>query len=196
MYKILVVDDEPKIREVIKEYGEFSGYEITEADDGITAVGLCKLNDYDLIIMDIMMPKLDGFSACKEIKKIKDIPVIMLSARGEEYDKLFGFELGIDDYVVKPFSPKELMARVNAVLARKKAAAQPQSQVMKFDGLEINIAARTVCCSIWSKTRTSPCPEINCSRIFGAMISSVTTEPSTRTSKICATTWALTEILS
>ena len=121
MYKILVVDDEPKIREVIKEYGEFSGYEITEADDGITAVGLCKLNDYDLII-----------------------PVIMLSARGEEYDKLFGFELGIDDYVVKPFSPKELMARVNAVLARKKAAAQPQSQVMKFDGLEINIAARTV----------------------------------------------------
>ena len=96
MYKILVVDDEPKIREVIKEYGEFSGYEITEADDGITAVGLCKLNDYDLIIMDIMMPKLDGFSACKEIKKIKDIPVIMLSARGEEYDKLFGFELGID----------------------------------------------------------------------------------------------------
>ena len=99
---------------------------------------------YDLIIMDIMMPKLDGFSACKEIKKIKDIPVIMLSARGEAYDKLFGFELGIDDYVVKPFSPKELMARVNAVLARKKAAAQPQSQVMKFDGLEINIAARTV----------------------------------------------------
>ena len=137
MYKILVVDDEPKIREVIKEYGEFSGYEITEADDGITAVGLCKLNDYDLIIMDIMMPKLDGFSACKEIKKIKDIPVIMLSARGEEYDKLFGFELGIDDYVVKPFSPKELMARVNA-------ASQPQSQVMKFGGLEINIAARTV----------------------------------------------------
>ena len=81
MYKILVVDDEPKIREVIKEYGEFSGYGITEADNGITAVGLCKLNDYDLIIMDIMMPKLDGFSACKEIKKIKDIPVIMLSAR-------------------------------------------------------------------------------------------------------------------
>ena len=144
MYKILVVDDEPKIREVIKEYGEFSGYEITEADDGITAVGLCKLNDYDLIIMDIMMPKLDGFSACKEIKKIKDIPVIMLSARGEEYDKLFGFELGIDDYVVKPFSPKELMARVNAVLSRRKAASQPQSQVMKFGGLEINIAARTV----------------------------------------------------
>ena len=144
MYKILVVDDEPKIREVIREYGEFSGYEITEADDGITAVGLCKLNDYDLIIMDIMMPKLDGFSACKEIKKTKDIPVIMLSARGEEYDKLFGFELGIDDYVVKPFSPKELMARINAVLSRRYASTNQPQSTMKFDGLEINIAARTV----------------------------------------------------
>ena len=122
MYKILVVDDEAKIREVIREYAEFSGYEVTEAEDGMSALGLCKLNDYDLIIMDIMMPKLDGFSACKEIKKIKDIPVIMLSARGEEYDKLFGFELGIDDYVVKPFSPKELMARINAILSRKNAA--------------------------------------------------------------------------
>lgn len=144
MYKILVVDDEPKIREVIREYAEFSGYEVTEAEDGMSAVGLCKLNDYDLIIMDIMMPKLDGFSACKEIKKIKDIPTIMLSARGEEYDKLFGFELGIDDYVVKPFSPKELMARINAVLSRRKGTAAPAQQTLKFDGLEINIAARTV----------------------------------------------------
>ena len=144
MYKILVVDDEPKIREVIKEYAEFSGYEVTEAADGMSAVGLCKLNDYDLIIMDIMMPKLDGFSACKEIKKTKDIPIIMLSARGEEYDKLFGFELGIDDYVVKPFSPKELKARVNAVLSRRKAAAPAAQEIMKFDGLEINIPARTV----------------------------------------------------
>lgn len=144
MAKILVVDDEQKIREVIREYSEFNGFEVTEAADGMTAVGLCKLNDYDLIIMDIMMPKLDGFSACKEIKKIKDIPVIMLSARSEEYDKLFGFELGIDDYVVKPFSPKELMARVNAVLARKQGNAQSQPQVLEFDGLSINIAARSV----------------------------------------------------
>ena len=128
MYKILVVDDEPKIREVIKEYAEFSGYEVTEAADGMSAVGLCKLNDYDLIIMDIMMPKLDGFSACKEIKKTKDIPIIMLSARGEEYDKLFGFELGIDDYVVKPFSPKELMARVNAVLSGSSTLVQPKTK--------------------------------------------------------------------
>lgn len=144
MYKILVVDDEAKIREVIREYAEFSGYEVTEAEDGMSALGLCKLNDYDLIIMDIMMPKLDCFSACKEIKKIKDIPVIMLSARGEEYDKLFGFELGIDDYVVKPFSPKELMARINAILSRKNAATNATQGVMKFGGLEINIPARTV----------------------------------------------------
>ena len=144
MYKILVVDDEPGIREVIREYGEFNGYEIAEAEDGMSAVGLCKLDDYDLIIMDIMMPKLDGFSACKEIRMIKDTPIIMLSARGEEYDKLFGFELGIDDYVVKPFSPKELMARINAVLSRKHGSGQPAQSVMKFKGLEINIAARTV----------------------------------------------------
>ena len=144
MYKILVVDDEPKIREVIREYAEFSGFEVTEAEDGMSAVGLCKLNDYDLIVMDIMMPKLDGFSACKEIKKIKDIPIIMLSARGEEYDKLFGFELGIDDYVVKPFSPKELIARINAVLARKRGTSAPQQETLKLGGLEINMAARTV----------------------------------------------------
>lgn len=144
MKKLLVVDDEDKIREVIKEYAEFSGYEVTEAADGMSAIGLCKLNDYDLIIMDVMMPKLDGFSSVKEIKKIKDIPVIMLSARGEEYDKLFGFELGIDDYVVKPFSPKELMARVNAVLQRKIGSENNSAQVMKFDGLEVNFAARTI----------------------------------------------------
>ena len=98
MEKLLIVDDEPKIREVIREYAEFNGYECDEAEDGMTAVGLCKLNDYDLIILDIMMPKLDGYSTCKEIKKLQDLPIIMLSARGEEYDKLFGFELGIDDH--------------------------------------------------------------------------------------------------
>jgi DNA-binding response OmpR family regulator len=144
MYKLLVVDDEPKIREIIREYAEFAGYEVDEAEDGMVALGLCKLNDYDLIVMDIMMPKLDGFSACKEIKKIKDIPTIMLSARGEEYDKLFGFELGIDDYVVKPFSPKELMARINVVITRHKGASQAAQSVLKFEGLEINVPARTV----------------------------------------------------
>ena len=144
MPKILIVDDEQKIREVIREYSEFNGYEVEEVADGMEAVSLCRLNDYDLIIMDIMMPKLDGYSACKEIKKTKNIPVIMLSARGEEYDKLFGFELGIDDYVVKPFSPKELMARVNAVLARSSAKQEEQPEILKFDGLEINIPARPV----------------------------------------------------
>lgn len=144
MYKLLVVDDEPKIREVIKEYAEFNGYEVTEAEDGMSAVGLCKLNEYDLVILDIMMPKLDGFSACKEIKKIQDVPIIMLSARGEEYDKLFGFELGIDDYIVKPFSPKELMARINVILARRHSSSQSKSDVLCFGGLEINMAARTV----------------------------------------------------
>ena len=144
MYKLLVVDDEPKIREVIREYAEFNGYEVTEAEDGMSAVGLCKLNKYDLVILDIMMPKLDGFTACKEIKKISDVTIIMLSARGEEYDKLFGFELGIDDYIVKPFSPKELMARVNVVLERRNSVSKDNSSVLTFDGLEINIAARTV----------------------------------------------------
>ena len=118
MAKILVVDDEIKIREIIKEYAEFEGYEVAQAEDGMQAVEMVKNQDFDIIIMDVMMPKLDGYSACKEIRKIKQIPVIMLSARGEEYDKLFGFEIGVDDYVVKPFSPKELMARIRAVLNR------------------------------------------------------------------------------
>ena len=144
MAKLLVVDDEKGIREVIREYSEFNGHEVTEAEDGMTAVGFCKLNEYDLVIMDIMMPKLDGFSACKEIRKISDVPIIMLSARGEEYDKLFGFELGIDDYVVKPFSPKELMARINAVLARRGGGETVNPDVLVFEGLEINIPARTV----------------------------------------------------
>ena len=145
MARLLIVDDEEKIREVVKEYAEFEGYEIDEAEDGMEAVSMCRENDYDLIILDIMMPKLDGFSACKEIKKIKDIPVIMMSARSEEYDKLFGFELGIDDYVTKPFSPKELMARVAAVLARSHAGDKRQDdRVMKFDGLEIDIPGRSV----------------------------------------------------
>ncbi|MGI6721677.1 MAG: response regulator transcription factor [Anaerovoracaceae bacterium] len=153
MKRLLVVDDEAKIREVIKEYAEFNGFEVTQAEDGMSAVGLCKLNDYDIIVMDIMMPKLDGFSACKEIRKVKNTPIIMLSARNEEYDKLFGFELGIDDYVTKPFSPKELMARINAVLARHAAtdgaAPEPEEKeenpdVQKFGGLEVNIPARTV----------------------------------------------------
>lgn len=143
MPKILIVDDEEMIRNVVKEYAEFEGYETEQAQDGMEAVDICKTKDFDLIIMDIMMPRLDGFSACKEIRKKKQTPVIMLSARGEEYDKLFGFELGIDDYVVKPFSPKELMARAKAVLKRN-SAQDDMPEVIKFGGLEINISGREV----------------------------------------------------
>lgn len=147
MYKILIVDDEQKIREVLAEYAEFEGFSSDQASDGMEAVLKCKQNDYDIILMDVMMPKLDGFSAVKEIKKIKDIPVIMLSARGEEYDKLFGFEIGADDYVVKPFSPKEVMARINAVLKRNISSANPIKNAnpsLKFDGLEIDMLGRNV----------------------------------------------------
>ncbi len=145
MAHILIVDDEVNIRKVVREYAEFEEYEVTEADNGMEAVNLCRENDYDLIIMDVMMPRLDGYSACKEINKNKNIPVIMLSARGEEYDKLFGFEIGVDDYVVKPFSPKELMARVKAVLKRNQKseeAVMPDKFV--FEGLEVNISGREV----------------------------------------------------
>ena len=144
MYKILVVDDEVNIRRVVREYAEFEGYEVAEAENGMEAVEMVKSEDFDLIVMDIMMPKLDGFSTCKEIKTYKTIPVIMLSARGEEYDKLFGFELGIDDYVVKPFSPKELMARIKAVLKRNNVSESTVPEKLVFEGLEIDIAGREV----------------------------------------------------
>ena len=144
MAKLLVVDDEERIRAVVREYAEFEGYEVEEASDGMEAVTLAKKNDYDLIIMDVMMPRLDGYSACKEILKTKNTPIIMLSARGEEYDKLFGFETGVDDYVVKPFSPRELFARIRAVLARTNAKDKPAEDVVTYKGLVINMTAREV----------------------------------------------------
>ncbi|EGS31471.1 MAG: response regulator transcription factor [Peptoniphilus sp. oral taxon 375] len=142
MFKLLIVDDEQRIREVIKTYAEFEGHEVMEAKDGLEAIQLCKENDFDVIVMDIMMPHLDGFSAYKEIKKTKDIPVLMLSARDEEYDKLFGFEIGIDDYVVKPFSPKELLARLNVIVSRHQKLRP--SHELKFEGLEIDQDGREV----------------------------------------------------
>lgn len=145
MYKLLIVDDEDKIRELIKKYAVFEGYETDEASDGMEAVEKCKNCDYDLIIMDIMMPFLDGFSAAKEIRKRKNTPVIMLSARGEEYDRIHGFEVGADDYVVKPFSPKELMMRVAAVIGRTKQSAETEEkEVVSFDGLTVDFTARLV----------------------------------------------------
>ncbi|MDD5835654.1 MAG: response regulator transcription factor [bacterium] len=140
MMKILVVDDEELIRNVIKEYLTIEEYTVEEAENGLAAIEKAKVNDYDLIIMDIMMPKMDGYQACKEIKKIKNVPFIMLSARSEEYDKLIGFDLGIDDYVTKPFSPKELVARIKAILKRSKN----EEATYTFDGLTINDLAHEV----------------------------------------------------
>ena len=150
MYHILVVDDEPRIRSIIKKYAEFEGYTVTEAADGMEAVHFCRSAEFDIIIMDIMMPELDGFSACREIRKISQTPIIMLSARGEEYDKINGFELGIDDYVVKPFSPKELMLRIDAVMKRTKRSAdvgnKKENLIVTLDdgGLKADITARLV----------------------------------------------------
>ena len=149
MYNILVVDDEARIRSIIKKYAEFEGYTITEAGDGMEAVLICRNTSFDIIIMDIMMPELDGFSACREIRKVSDVPIIMLSARGEEYDKINGFEVGIDDYVVKPFSPKELMLRIEAVMKRVKNQSRKntvENRILEFDegGLVIDLTARSV----------------------------------------------------
>lgn len=146
MYKLLIVDDEDNIREVLKEYAEFEGHEVDEAGDGMKAIEMARAKDYDIIIMDVMMPRLDGYSACKEIRKFKQTPMIMLSARGEEYDKLHGFDVGIDDYVVKPFSPKEVMARVNAIVKRNTGMINTEYtiEVEKFEGLEINFTSRDV----------------------------------------------------
>ena len=146
MYKILIVDDEENIRLIIKKYALFEGYETDEACDGMEAVEKCRKNDYDIIIMDIMMPELDGFSACREIKKEKaDIPVIMLSARGEEYDRIHGFEIGVDDYVVKPFSPKELIMRVGAVLKRSGIKSEKESRdIYESDGIKVDFTGRIV----------------------------------------------------
>ena len=162
MYHILVVDDEAKIREIIKKYAVFEGYRVTEAANGMEAIDLCRTEPFDLIIMDVMMPELDGFSACREIRKYNRTPIIMLSARGEEYDRIHGFELGIDDYVVKPFSPKELMMRVAAILKRSssqtdtretadigvpaiiKRSGGEENNRFVFEGLTVDFTARLV----------------------------------------------------
>lgn len=144
MVKILIADDEEQIRRIVKKYGEFEGYEVAEAADGLEAVRLCREKTFDVVILDVMMPQLDGFSASREIRKMCQTPVIMLSARGEEYDRLHGFDLGADDYVVKPFSPKELMMRVAAILKRSGAAPGRQKDVRDFGGLSVDLSARTV----------------------------------------------------
>lgn len=145
MGKLLIVDDEQKIRLMIRKYAEFEGHAVVEAEDGMAAVQICRDQDFDAIIMDVMMPELDGFSACREIFKTKKIPVLMLSARGEEYDKIHGFELGIDDYVVKPFSPKELMLRINVLITRNQKISQaPERDVVSYEGLTVDFTGRMV----------------------------------------------------
>lgn len=141
MYKILIVDDEERIRTVIKTYALNEGYEVFEANDGLEALSILEKNTMDIVILDIMMPHLDGFTTLSKIKEISEVPVIMLSARAEEYDKLHGFKLGIDDYVTKPFSTKELMARIKVVLERSN---QKYNKVFKFDGLHIDVDSHKV----------------------------------------------------
>lgn len=143
MPRILIVDDEPKIAELINKYATFEGYDTVEVNDGMKAIEICKVEDFDIIVMDIMIPELDGFSAVREIRKTKDTPVIMLSARGEEYDRIHGFEVGADDYVVKPFSPKELMMRVEAILKRTQNKSDKEKEnIINIDGINIDLAAR------------------------------------------------------
>ncbi len=146
MSRILVVDDEFRIRQLIRKYAEFEGYTVEEAVDGMQAIDICRKEEFDLIIMDVMMPELDGFSACREIRKFRQTPIIMLSARGEEYDKIHGFELGSDDYVVKPFSPKELMMRVSAVIKRSNGSNQTdvKKDIFTYEGLSVDFSARIV----------------------------------------------------
>lgn len=145
MARILIVDDEANIRDLIKKYAKFENYEVDEAVNGMEAIEKVEANQYDIIIMDVMMPELDGFSAIKEIRKKYDIPTIVLSARGEEYDRLHGFDLGIDDYVVKPFSPKELLMRVGAILTRYKAGGnKPSGSLWQYKTLKIDDSARIV----------------------------------------------------
>ena len=146
MSRLLVVDDEFRIRQIIRKYAEFEGYTVEEAVDGMQAIEICRKEEFDLIIMDVMMPELDGFSACREIRKFRSTPIIMLSARGEEYDKIHGFELGSDDYVVKPFSPKELMMRVAVVIKRSggEQGEQVKKDVFTYEGLSVDFSARIV----------------------------------------------------
>ena len=143
--RILVADDEAQIRTIINKYAQFSGYEVAEAANGMEALALAKDERFDALIIDIMMPELDGFSLCREIRKFSDVPVIILSARGEEYDKINGFELGADDYVAKPFSPRELMLRVEAVIRRaQKRESQSDKELYTFGALKVDVSARIV----------------------------------------------------
>ena len=138
MQRILVVDDEDGIRDILRQYLEFEGFSCVEAADGEASVSIMKNDPVQLILMDIMMPVCDGFSALRRIRAFSDVPVILLTAKGEEYDKVFGFDLGADDYVVKPFSPREVMSRVKAVLKRTDRSHAADAEIYRFRTLEVN----------------------------------------------------------
>ena len=142
--KLLIVDDEEKIRKLIAKYAIFEGYEIAEAENGMQAVEMSRQSSYDLIVLDVMMPELDGFSAARAIRKESNVPIIFLSARGEEYDRIRGFELGVDDYVVKPFSPRELMMRIGAVLRRSCVSVINEHECVNIGSLKVDFTARQV----------------------------------------------------
>jgi len=143
---VLLVDDEERIRDMIKEYLSLEEYQVDEASNGLEALELLELHEYSIIILDVMMPKMDGWTTCREIRKVSKVPVIMLTARGEEYDKLFGFELGVDDYIVKPFSPKELLARMNAIIRRSNLVhgITVSDNELKIEGFIIEFDSRNV----------------------------------------------------
>lgn len=144
-HKVLIIDDEPGIRDMIKEYLLLEEYETVEAIDGVDGMNQFKNQSPDMVILDVMLPKLDGWKVCREIRNISDVPIIMLTARGEEYDKLFGFELGIDDYMVKPFSPKELLARIKAIYNRRIASNNQtmQKNLVVFGEITVDLDARS-----------------------------------------------------
>ena len=143
MYKVLIVDDEHAIRELVAKYCSLEGFNYGEASDGLEAIEKVKKGGYDIVVMDVMMPELDGFSAVREIRKFSNIPIIMLSARTETYDKIHGFEIGADDYISKPFSPKELMLRISAVMNRV-SNQKSNSDVYENEKLRVDFTARIV----------------------------------------------------
>lgn len=141
-HKILVVDDESRMRKLIIDFLIRNNYDVKEAEDGEQAVDMfCADKDIDLIILDVMMPKMDGWQVCREIRKISQVPIVMLTARSDEQDELKGFELGVDEYISKPFSPKILMARVDAIFRRTNAT---EDEIIDIEGIVVNKAAHTV----------------------------------------------------
>lgn len=143
--KVLIIEDESRIREMLREYLENVDFQVAEAENGIYGLEKFREEPYNIILLDVMLPDIDGWSVCREIRRNSDIPIIMLTARGEEYDKLFGFELGADDYITKPFSPNELVARMRAVLKRgKDTSSDADKEIFQYKALSVNLVARKV----------------------------------------------------